>query len=329
MSVPTPDVSVLIPTRDRPAFLQRALASCVQQVEAARPPRLEVVIADDGSEPAARAPDLGAVAVRMVRFAPSRGRNAARNAAMDAAAGRYLQFLDDDDVLEPGALAEEVAAADAAAADLLVCRWRSLRLGEAPGTICDGRWSGRGFDSLLAGEAAPTGAVLYRRSYVDGLRWDEGMSKLDDWDFFVRAAARGGQAIASSVVAYAWTIHPNQGVRRASALHNAREFYATLDHLREEIDARDAWSEDRRRRLAQYLYKELRNLARFDRSEFERRCREILDLDHHFVPRDEERQRLIRWACRLLGLRNALRLYARLRDLVATEAGTAGGAPSP
>jgi glycosyltransferase involved in cell wall biosynthesis len=311
-----PDVSVVIPTHNRPTFLDRAVNSCALQVTAVSRLEVEVLVVDDGSVPPARVSAVPGIMVRTVRLEANRGRNAARNCGLEMASGRYVLFLDDDDALEPDALAREVAAADAESADVLVCRWRSAGLDEFPGRIFDGGWSGRGMDSLLAGEGAPTGAVLYRRTYLAEVRWAERLWALDDWDFFARAVMRDGRVVSSDIIAYNWTSHPGQGVAKSPRLANVRAFYAVLDGMRSELERRGAFTHKRRLRLAQYLYKELRFLARFDRDEFERRCSEILDLDPHFLPVDEERRPAIRWLCRAVGLRTALRLYARIRTLV-------------
>jgi glucosyl-dolichyl phosphate glucuronosyltransferase len=90
-------LSVIIPTRDRPALLRDTLAS----VLAAEEPEggMEVVVIDDGSEPAL-APVVdeaagGRPGVRCERQAPA-GLNAGRNRGAELARGRILAFLDDD-----------------------------------------------------------------------------------------------------------------------------------------------------------------------------------------------------------------------------------------
>jgi GT2 family glycosyltransferase len=98
---PTPDISVIVPTRERRASLERALRALARQGLA--PDRFEVVVAVDGSEDGTRE----AVARFPTRFAlrsvetGGRGRAAACNAAARAARGNLLVLLDDD--MEPSA----------------------------------------------------------------------------------------------------------------------------------------------------------------------------------------------------------------------------------
>src|SRR3954447_6554043 len=117
---PSPLVSVVIPTRNREALLQRCLAS----IEAAsRPWPLEVVVVDDGSASPLDAivapfhPSIGARVVRQKNAGPG----AARNAGVESSRGRFVVFVDDDCTVEPAALQELVQA-----------------LGIAPGTLVGG-----------------------------------------------------------------------------------------------------------------------------------------------------------------------------------------------
>ena len=104
-------LSVVIATRDRAPFLERALDSLGQQAQA---PPFEVVVADNGSRDGTRAlvearRASAAYGVTYVSVAePNRG--AARNAGIVAARGEIVVFVDDDVALPPGFLAAHAAA---------------------------------------------------------------------------------------------------------------------------------------------------------------------------------------------------------------------------
>jgi glycosyltransferase involved in cell wall biosynthesis len=96
-----PELTVVIPTKDRPAMLPRALASVLEQVGDA-----EVVVVDDGSSPEnAAAVEEACRAdprVRLVRNETSLGPQGARNRGFELAEGRFVTTLDDDNVWLPG-----------------------------------------------------------------------------------------------------------------------------------------------------------------------------------------------------------------------------------
>lgn len=90
------ELSVVIPTKDRPAMLPRALGSVLGQVDDG-----EVIVVDDGSLPenreAVREVCAADPRVRLVENEVSGGPSAARNRGIAAARGRYVGVLDDDD----------------------------------------------------------------------------------------------------------------------------------------------------------------------------------------------------------------------------------------
>lgn len=99
-----PMVSVVIPCYRHSGFLADAIDSALAQTW----PDLEVVVVDDGNEPA-EAEAIGAIVdsypaeqVRLVVNDRNLGLAAARNAGIDAARGSWIAPLDADDRIEPG-----------------------------------------------------------------------------------------------------------------------------------------------------------------------------------------------------------------------------------
>lgn len=90
------EFSVVIATKDRVAFLERALASLEAQIGA---PSFEVIVVDNGSSDATRETTQEyARSFSAVRYvaAPQPNRGHARNRGVEVAQGRYVLFCDDD-----------------------------------------------------------------------------------------------------------------------------------------------------------------------------------------------------------------------------------------
>ncbi|TAK11327.1 MAG: glycosyltransferase family 2 protein [Anaerolineae bacterium] len=110
MTAKLPAVSVVIPTYGRAALVQEAVASALAQTYT----DIEIIVVDDGS------PDntesvlqslAGAERIRNIRQANA-GPAAARNRGLREARGKWVAFLDDDDLFEPDKLEKQLALAE-------------------------------------------------------------------------------------------------------------------------------------------------------------------------------------------------------------------------
>lgn len=106
-------LSIIIPTRNRPVLLKRAVEAAL----VALPSGGEVIVVDDASDPpAGEGLSHVAGAVRVIRNDAARGAAGARNRGARAARGEVLLFLDDDDEVLPDYPARVLAAARTGAA---------------------------------------------------------------------------------------------------------------------------------------------------------------------------------------------------------------------
>src|SRR4051812_3217208 len=102
-------VSVVIATYNHGRYLREAIDSALAQTH----PPLEVIVVDDGStDDTAEILQTYGGRIRAMRQANA-GVAAARNAGLAAASGRYVGFLDSDDVWAPDKLARQLAVFDA------------------------------------------------------------------------------------------------------------------------------------------------------------------------------------------------------------------------
>lgn len=110
-------LSVVIPMRDVAAYAPDLLATLALNTR----PDFEFVVVDDASVD--RTPRILAESdlpgLTVVRRETAGGLSVARNDGMAHASGRYLTFVDGDDWIRPGYLAELVAAAEALGTDFV------------------------------------------------------------------------------------------------------------------------------------------------------------------------------------------------------------------
>ena len=293
-------ISVIIPVFNRPQLVPEAIESALGEAS-------EIVVVDDCSTDDTWDVVNSISGVRAIRMERNSGQSAARNVGLDAARGKYVKFLDSDDLLIRGHLAKELQRGEAESADIVMSGWRVERDYEPP--MFDNV-----IDDVLAGKAVPTSAALYLRSKA--VRWDPALRKLDDWDYFCQSAL-GARTIAREPgVSYVMREHGGERATNVSMLANAREHHAILMKVEKRLEAEGKLTDARRRRLAQYYYKEIRVLCLNDREAFEAAMRHIDELDPRFRPIDEERQWWMRVSARVVGARRAVLLHSALKRLL-------------
>jgi glycosyltransferase involved in cell wall biosynthesis len=194
-TMPTPDVTVVIPVRAPAPYLAAALASVLDDPDAA-----EVVVVENGTQEVQQR-DLGRA--RLIRLTEA-GRSAARNAGVEAAETPFVAFLDADDRALPGRFARQREALAAAPdAGLTYGRVRIVDVGGNVVPEDDALLNAR-FDVLSAGPndvesiletRCPiyTSATMVRRdSFREAGGYDVTLDWYEDLDLYLRFAESCG-----------------------------------------------------------------------------------------------------------------------------------------
>lgn len=185
-----PPVAVVVPTRDRPVLLQRAVASILGQSYLGD---LECVVVFDQSAPAPVPVDVPAGRrLRLVTNVRTPGLAGARNSGILASESALVAFCDDDDEWHPEKLRLQVKRLEAAQAEFVACGTRfhySDRVipRRAPSSVTFGQLIRKRFPEM----GAPTFVV--RRDALDAIGLvDEKIpgGYGEDYDLLLRAARR-------------------------------------------------------------------------------------------------------------------------------------------
>ena len=215
-------ISVVIPARNRPSEVRRAIRSAQMQQPA--PPKEIIVVDDASSDDTAEA--AAAQGARVIRLEQNRGSAGARNAGIAAAAEEWIAFLDSDDEWLPGHLAVLWPARDSH----VVVAASAARRGDSP---LDGRKHGtiekagevvRSPGRILFPEnPIPLSASMASRAALQQAKgFDEQLRYSEDFDLWLRMTETGTARLLPDV-SVIYHLHGGQKSETREALRRGQD----------------------------------------------------------------------------------------------------------
>lgn len=189
-----PLVSVIVPTYNRPEMLAKALESICGQTYS----NIEIIVINDAGSCVEHVIEASAARDRTtyIRLATNQDRAAARNAGIKLASGKYIAYLDDDDLYYPDHLSTLVAELESSAFKVAYTDAHRIHH-KAVGT--DYVEAGRDLpysydfdcDRMLYENYIPILCIMHERSCLEdtGL-FDESLPVLEDWDLWIRLSRK-------------------------------------------------------------------------------------------------------------------------------------------
>jgi glycosyltransferase involved in cell wall biosynthesis len=225
-SLPLPQVSVIIPTRNRRKMLALTLRSVLWQQGVS----FEVVVVDDASTD-----DSGTVVqsfadsrIRLVRHDTAGGVSRARNTGIAHARSDWLAFLDDDDLWAPDKLGLQLQAARESGLSWVYVGHVNVNLrhrvtGGAPPLPPDALIRRLHESNVVPGGCS--GVMVAKHALEVAGKFDPQLQPLADWDLWLRLAQTGPPAwVPRPLVAY--RVHGNQMSLDASRIQEEFQILA-------------------------------------------------------------------------------------------------------
>jgi glycosyltransferase involved in cell wall biosynthesis len=191
-----PIISTVIPTRNRPLLVERAVKSVLAQTFK----EIEVIVMIDGSDASTRAvlAEIDDPRLKCVELPIPGGAAAARNAGVSEAVGEWIAFLDDDDEWLPQKLERQIEVANRSQyefpiiASRLTARspkgdyirpTRFLSLSEPISEYLLAR------NSLFQGEGLiQTSVLLTKKKLLQQVPFRTDLQRHQDWDWLLRVS---------------------------------------------------------------------------------------------------------------------------------------------
>jgi glycosyltransferase involved in cell wall biosynthesis len=203
--MPFAKLSVIIPAFNA----AKTLAASIESILAQRENGIEIVVVDDGSTDKT-ADVMQSYGDRIVPvFQMNRGASAARNAGLKCSSADLIKFLDADDYLLPGSLANQIHHAQSLDSNS-ISFGRTLAWFQSSGIIRphgarDAREDNQDAIDNLIINTPVTASLIYPKGVIDRIGGFDGrVSLMDDFDLFVRAVMAGCKVVACAAPIYVY-----------------------------------------------------------------------------------------------------------------------------
>jgi glycosyltransferase involved in cell wall biosynthesis len=201
-------VSVVVPCFNSLAYLPATLHSILDQRLPGSVDSVEVVLVDDGGDDdlVGWASSVGDARVRAVRQ-ENAGVSAARNLGIESATGDLIAFCDSDDLWLPTTVADLVGCFERDPAIGLAYGWYDVV--DADGVLTGAQhrsdWEGDIWEQLVTANPIGASGVMVARAAFDdvgvfAVNRDRFRIDVEDWEFWIRIAARWRIGLSRSVV---------------------------------------------------------------------------------------------------------------------------------
>jgi glycosyltransferase involved in cell wall biosynthesis len=311
-----PLVSVIIPCYNAEKYILQTLESVFAQSYA----NYEIIVIDDGStdESYEILQDIKHEKLRIFTQ-KNQGPSAARNHGMALASGKYLQFLDSDDLLLPEKIAKQVAILEVNDADVAYGNWFKFETNPAGEEIItetiirqiEGRADIAAFTSFWC----PPAALLYSKKIVDKIgTWNMKLPIIQDARFLLDAVLQGGKFVYADDFVAKYRVHQTGSVSTKSktsftkdCFENAKQVHQLwlLDIQNGDLAKKDA--------IFQVYCQCIRSFSNLDVVLFEQSIREVENLiNEKFVPQSPI---LLKFLSHLFGYRKAEKISSYYRKV--------------
>ncbi len=220
----TLDVSIVIPTYNRAAYLPRAIRSVLNQSGVSP----ELIIVDDGStDPTEQVTGNLIKNDPRVRYIYQRnqGPSAARNLGIKACRAPFVAFLDSDDEWLPKKLKNQIDFFRRHP-DFLICQTDEIwiRSGKRVNPMKKHKKTGGFiFEKCLPLSVVSPSCVMMRREFFDQVGWfDESLPVCEDYDLWLRTSARFPIGLIEQFLAVRYGGHPGQRSREFQVMDQFR-----------------------------------------------------------------------------------------------------------
>ena len=221
-------VSVIIPTKDRPVRVARAIQSVLNQTYV----NLEVIVVDDGSKELLK-PHYGDSRLKIIRNERPIGGAGARNTGMRVASGAYISLLDDDDYYFPEKIEKQLRFLHQNP-DVDMVFSKILMVNENTGFYTKpygDDYTYEAVDNLHRFNMIHNNATLFKREVATRIAFDESLERYQDTQFNIAVSLNYKVAFLPEEVAV-WNVDKSDNrIDPTMSLENSEKEFVNFQRL--------------------------------------------------------------------------------------------------
>lgn len=222
MNIKKPSVSVIIPTYNRKDLVLETINSVLKQTFK----DYEIIVVDDGSTDGTQLELSYLVHSGKLRYVyqENNGLASARNRGIDESVGRYLAFLDSDDIWLPSKLEKQVAMLEKDPHCAMVYtdsrNFNEYGLSPVSRLVSSDKntMAGMIWEYLVMGNFINPSTVLIRKTVIGQVGYfDTALKMGEDWDFWMRIAHKNRIGFIDEALVH-YRIHSNNMTKNTAVL---------------------------------------------------------------------------------------------------------------
>ena len=307
-------VSVIIPAYNRANYIVETIESVFSGNEGLN---IEVIVVDDGSTD-----DTLSVLERYkdrikLITQKNQGAPAARNRGFLESTGKYIKFLDSDDILEPGFLTAQYNHLEKTGADVSYgdCKYLGDLKDPRSGQIIKASLTQDPLKSLLNDWWIPPFGYLFKSEAVAGIAWDKDYRCLQDFDFILRVAISGAKFVYLPGIMGKYRIGLEGQISGAKSEEYAIVHCKILDKIIEQLNGKNGLTSKRKQLIAENYWDKSQDFWGINNRAYKETVKKVYNLKPIFFPIYIKRRLLLKIMVGVLGIKFSEIILRKLRHI--------------